>query len=64
MVYHEGKVGADMNIRTTGVRIMDANPTQGRRVNYMNKIGQTVNPKTGKVISNKDPNGHIPLKPY
>ncbi len=43
-----------------GVRIMDANANQGRRVNYMNKSGQTVDPKSGQTISNKDPRGHIP----
>ena len=41
---------------------MDANKTQGRRVNYMNKNGQTVNPQTGKTISNNDKSGHIPIE--
>ncbi|GAB6010286.1 RHS repeat domain-containing protein [Dysgonomonas reticulitermitis] len=62
MVYQGGKGGYGMDSRTTGVRIMDANSNQGKRVNYMNQSGQTVDPKTGKTISNKDPRGHIPLK--
>ncbi len=43
---------------------MDVNKNQGKRVNYMNKSGQTVDPKTGRTISNKDPKGHLPLKDY
>lgn len=53
-----------MSNRTTGVRIMDANAKQGRRVNYMNNAKptpQTVDPMTGKTISNKDPRGHLPI---
>lgn len=64
MVYEGGSGGYGMNNRVTGVRIMDANSNQGRRVNYMNKSGQTVDPSSGHTISNKDPRGHIPLKPY
>lgn len=62
MVYQGGKGGYGMGSRTTGVRIMDANSNQGRRVNYMNNSGQTVDPKTGRTISNKDPKGNLPLK--
>ena len=61
MVYQGGSGGTGMDKRTTGVRIMDPNSKQGRRVNYMNKDGQTVDPKTGKTISNDNPAGH---KPY
>ena len=53
-----------MDKKVTGVRIMDANKNQGRRVNYTNNAKptpQTVNPKTGTTISNKDPRGHIPI---
>lgn len=64
MVYQGGSGGKGMDSRTTGVRIMDANSNQGRRVNYMNKSGQTVDPSTGRTISNKDPRGHLPLKDY
>lgn len=56
--------GKGMDKRTTGVRIMDANQNQGKRVNYMNKDGQTVDPSTGRTISNKDKRGHIPLKDF
>ncbi|HEV8283656.1 MAG TPA: hypothetical protein VGQ09_05060 [Chitinophagaceae bacterium] len=62
MSYQEGSGGKGMDNKVTGVRIMDANKNQGRRVNYMNKEGQTVDPKTGKTISNKDPRGHIPVQ--
>jgi RHS repeat-associated protein len=62
MMYQGGQGGYGMDKRTTGVRIMDANKNQGPRVNYMNKSGQTVDPATGKTISNNDPRGHLPLK--
>lgn len=60
MSYHGGSGGKGMDKKTSGVRIMDANSNQGRRINYMNKSGQTVDPKTGQTISNKDPRGHLP----
>ena len=64
MVYQGGSGGkGGMDPRTSGVRIMDANSNQGPRVNYMNASGQTVNPATGRPISNSDPAGHLPLKP-
>jgi hypothetical protein len=62
MVYDGGSGGHGMDDRVTGVRIMDANQNQGRRVNYMNQSGQTVDPATGRTISNSDPRGHIPLR--
>ena len=34
---------------------MDANSNQGHRAVYMNEKGQTVNPYTGKTVSNSDP---------
>jgi len=60
MVYTGGQGGPGMDGKTTGVRIMDANQSQGRRVNYMNKKKQTVDPKSGQTISKKDPRGHVP----
>jgi hypothetical protein len=62
MVYQGGSGGKGMDKKTTGVRIMDANNNQGRRVNYMNKTDQTVDPSSGRTISNSDPRGHLPLK--
>jgi len=62
MVYDGGSGGHGMNDRVTGVRVMDANQHQGRRMNYMNKGGQTVDPATGRTISNSDPRGHVPVK--
>lgn len=50
-----------MNERVSGVRIMDPNANQGRRVNFMNRSGQTVDPSTGRTISNNDPRGHLPI---
>lgn len=41
---------------------MDANNNQGRRVNYMNASSQTVDPWTGRTISNNSPSGHIPIE--
>lgn len=64
MVYQGGSGGKGMDSRTTGVRIMDANSNQGRRVIYMNKSGQSVDPSTGRTISKNDPRGHLPLKDY
>ena len=61
MSYQGGSGGKGMDGKTTGVRIMDANSNQGSRVNYMNRTGQTVDPATGRTISNKDPKGHIPI---
>ena len=61
MTFQGGSGGKGMNSRTTGVRIMDPNGSQGRRVNYMNRTGQTVDPASGRTISNKDPRGHIPI---
>lgn len=63
-MYQGGSGGKGMDKKTTGVRIMDANSNQGRRVNYMNKNGQTVDPATGRTISNKDIRGHLHLKDY
>jgi len=59
--YTGGAGGKGMDSRVDGVLIMDANKNQGRRVNYMNGAGQTVNPKTGRTIPNNDPSGHIPF---
>jgi RHS repeat-associated protein len=60
MSYQGGSGGKGMDKKTTGVRIMDANSNQGRRVNYMNNKGQTVDPKSGKTIPPNDPRGHSP----
>jgi len=57
-----GSGGWGMNERVTGVRIMDATKNAGRRVNYMNESGQTVDRFTGRTISNSDPRGHLPYK--
>lgn len=64
MMYQGGSGGKGMSKKTTGVRIMDANSKQGRRVNYMNNAKptpQTIDPFSGNPISNKDPRGHIPI---
>jgi RHS repeat-associated protein len=59
--YTGGSGGKGMDERVDGVRIMDANSNQGRRVNYMNGQGQTVDPQTGQTISKQDPRGHLPF---
>jgi hypothetical protein len=58
--YVGGAGGRGLDRRVSGVRIMDANRNQPRRVNYMNDQGQTVDPRTGRTISNSDPRGHLP----
>jgi hypothetical protein len=57
-----GSGGKGMDERVDGVRIMDANRTQGPRVNYMNSSRQTVDPVSGRTIGKDDPRGHLPLK--
>lgn len=57
-----GSGGWGMSERVTGVRIMDATGKAGRRVNYMNEAGQTVDRFTGRTIANSDPRGHLPFK--
>lgn len=61
MTYEKGSGGKGMDKDVTGVRVMDPNRYQGRRANYMNRTGQTVDPKTGKTISNNDPRGHLTI---
>ena len=53
-----GQGGNGLHNKITGVRVMDANKNQGKRVIYMNKSGQIVDAKTGKTVSHKDPRGH------
>jgi RHS repeat-associated protein len=62
MVYRCGEGGKGMDKRVDGVRVMDRNSNQGRRVNWMNGNGQTVDPATARTISNNHPAGHVPLK--
>lgn len=61
MQFTGGSGGPGLNQRVTGVRVMDANKTQGRRAVYMNKEGQAVNPQTGKTVAKGDPNYHYPF---
>ncbi len=63
MVYDGGSGGFGMDQKVSGVRIMDANANQGRRVNYINNQGQTVNPFTGRTVPRTDPSSHLPYKP-
>lgn len=46
-----------MDSRVSGVRIMDANTNQGVRAVYMNRRGQTVEPKSGRTVSNETIDG-------
>jgi len=58
--------GPGLDSRVTGVRIMDpvsnSPRPQGRRVNYMNDQGQTVDPQTGRTVAPNDPRGHTPYR--
>lgn len=62
MSFQGGSGGFGMDARVTGVRIVDGNANAGRRVNYMNISGQSVNPLTGRTVSKSDPSIHIPYK--
>jgi RHS repeat-associated protein len=60
MQFTGGTGGFGMNSRVTGVRVMDATAHHGRRVVYMNRLEQTVNPLTGRTVSNSSPWAHLP----
>jgi hypothetical protein len=47
--------GATLEEVTLGSRGLDANQHQGARAVYMNQARQTVDPRTGKTVSNSDP---------
>jgi hypothetical protein len=55
--------GRGLDARVTGVRVMDANATQGRRAVFMNQGGQAVNPSTGRPAAKNDPNYHHRVDP-
>ena len=54
--------GHGFDSRVTGVRIMDQTSRHPKRVIYMNKRGQTVDPYTGNTVRRSDPSAHIPWK--
>jgi hypothetical protein len=65
-----GEGGHGLDSRVSDVRIMDPTPPRGRSpgyeggyVTYENRLGQGVNPHTGRTVPNSDPSRHIPLKP-
>lgn len=62
--YTGGAGGKGLDSRVTGVRIMEGNVNQGPRAVYMNKMGQTVNPETGRTVPNADPTAHQYLDPW
>lgn len=62
--YTGGAGGNGLDSRVTGVRIMEGNANQGPRAVYMNRSGQTVDPATGRTVSNADPNAHHYLEPW
>lgn len=49
MQFPGGSGGYGLNSRVSG--FMDANSNQGARAVYMNSLGQTVRPTTGKAVS-------------
>ncbi len=51
-----------MDDRVDGVRIMDSTPQHDRRAVFMNEQRQTVDPNTGRTVSNSDPRAHHPLR--
>jgi RHS repeat-associated protein len=58
--FRGGAGGRGLDERITGVRIMDETAQHGRRVVYMNKEDQSVNPLTGQAVSKKSPWAHLP----
>jgi len=61
--YTGGAGGKGLENRVTGVRVMEGNANQGPRAVYMNRTGQTVDPATGRTVSNADTRAHHYLKP-
>lgn len=59
--YTGGSGGRGLNRRVTGVRIMDSTDRYPNGyVSYMNKNGQTVDPKTGRTtVGKSDPMAHL-----
>ena len=64
MQYTGGSGGKGLDSKVTGVRVMEGNANQGPRAVYMNRTGQTVNPQTGRTVSNSDPQAHHYLEPW
>lgn len=61
--YTGGSGGKGMESRVDGVRIMDANQHQGARAVYMNQGKQTVDPASGRTVTNDNPRAHHYLDP-
>ena len=67
--YNGGSGGNGLSPNVTGVRIMDPTPPNSTSPGYPNGYvsynngNQTVNPVTGRTVSNADPIAHIPLGP-
>lgn len=64
VMFTGGSGGPGLDARVTGVRIMEANGNQGPRAVYMNSSGQTVDPASGRTVSNSNPRAHHYLKPW
>jgi hypothetical protein len=70
IAFKGGSGGNGLDPKVTTVRIMDPTPPRGSSpgypngyVVYQNVAGQTVNPTTGRTVSNSDPMAHISLSP-
>ena len=63
-MFEGGTGGYHLDERVAGVRIMDANVHQGPRAVFMNDLGQTVDPATGRTVARADPAGHHYLDPW
>ncbi|WP_133166829.1 polymorphic toxin-type HINT domain-containing protein, partial [Isoptericola sp. CG 20/1183] len=55
-----GSGGLGLDSRVAGVRVMEATSHHTRRVVYMNRTGQTVNPQTGQTVAKSDSWAHLP----
>lgn len=62
VIFEGGKGGPGMDPKVTGVRVMEASGPHADRYMYMNKMGQTVDPSTGRTVAPSDPAAHMPYK--
>jgi len=67
--FEGGSGGHGLDPRVSNVRIMDPTPPGGKSpgypggyVTYENRVGQGVNPRTGRTVADSDPSRHIPLR--
>lgn len=62
LVVHQigGSGGFGLHPNASGVRIVGQAAHHAPRVVYMDQTGQTINPMTGRTVSNSNPWAHLP----